>query len=85
MTVPLSRRAFPAAVAGGVFVSAAAAADDKKDPPAEPPRDYPAPKFTPQFRKPLLGKTLVQSVQLCVGHGPRLSCRTMSVLGGPAY
>jgi len=60
MTVPLSRRAFPAAVARGLTVAAATAADDPKAPPAEPARDYPAPKFTPQFRKPLLGKTLVQ-------------------------
>lgn len=60
MTAPLSRRAFPAAVAGGVLVTTAAAADDPKTPPAEPPRDYPAPKFTPSFKKPLLGKTLVQ-------------------------
>jgi hypothetical protein len=60
MTVPLSRRAFPAAVAGGMAAAATAAADDPKTPPAEPARDYPAPKFTPTFRKTLLGKTLVQ-------------------------
>ena len=60
MTAPLSRRAFPAAVAGGVLVATAATADDKKDPPPEPDRDYPAPKFKPTFRKPQLGKTLVQ-------------------------
>jgi hypothetical protein len=60
MTVPLSRRAFPAAVAVGLAVAAVNAADDPKAPPAEPARDYPAPKFTPQFRKPQLGKTLVQ-------------------------
>jgi len=60
MTGPLSRRAFPAAVAGGLVVASASAADDPNTPPAEPARDYPAPKFTPTFRKPLLGKTLVQ-------------------------
>jgi hypothetical protein len=59
MSGSISRRAFPAAVAGGVLVGTAAA-DDPKTPPAEPPRDYPAPKFTPQFKKPQLGKTLVQ-------------------------
>jgi hypothetical protein len=60
MTAPFSRRAFPAAVAGGLVVASAVPADDPKSPPAEPPRDYPAPKFQPQFKKPQLGKTLVQ-------------------------
>src|SRR5204862_5719774 len=59
MNRPLPRRALPAALAGGVFATAAIA-DDKKDPPVEAERDYPAPKFKPQFRKPQLGKTLVQ-------------------------
>ncbi|HEY2786540.1 MAG TPA: ankyrin repeat domain-containing protein [Fimbriiglobus sp.] len=60
MTAPLSRRAFPAVLVGGVVAGTAATADDKKTLPTEPERDYPAPKFKPTFRKPPLGKTLVQ-------------------------
>ena len=48
--MPLSRRQFPAVVAGGVLLPGAIMADDK--PPPEPERDYPAPKFVPKFAKP---------------------------------
>jgi len=55
MDAELSRRAFAATVLAGGAVMAIAG-DDK----SEPERDYPAPDFKPSFKRPQLGKTLVQ-------------------------
>ena len=68
-TDDLDRRRF-ALAAVGLAVAAAGSthamttpeADDKK--PDEPKRDYPAPKFTPKFAKPLLDLTLIRDFVL---------------------
>ncbi len=62
----ITRRAFQAAAVPAALATPAAAADPKErkpmDPGPTPPadRDYPAPKFTPSFKKPQLGRTLIQ-------------------------
>lgn len=53
MPSPVTRRAFYAALAAGVTVSGFAVADDEE-------RDYPAPKFKPNIKKPKLNQTMVQ-------------------------
>jgi hypothetical protein len=65
MDTPLSRRAFGGVVLGTAVTAAAAAQEPK--PSEEPMRDYPAPTFKPQFKKPQLGRTLVQDFVL-FGH-----------------
>lgn len=67
MPAELDRRRFVHAAAGLVVVAGStqamnAEADDKK--PDEPKRDYPAPKFTPKFAKPLLDLTLIRDFVL---------------------
>lgn len=62
----MTRRAFHRALLGGVLVGGttlAAEAQQATPPPITPPeepRDYPAPKFKPNLKKPRLGGTLVQ-------------------------
>lgn len=71
MSAPLSRRTFAAAAAGAVLgtsplvaeeKAATGAADAKPAGPTEAPfeRDYPAPEFTPSWKRPQLPKQLVQ-------------------------
>ena len=67
MSTPLSRRTFAALTGGFVFSAAAEGAGgaDKLKPPTGPTeadfeRDYPAPSFTPSWKKPQLNRQLVQ-------------------------
>jgi hypothetical protein len=57
MSKSLSRRSLSTALAAGALGSTAAAEAAQAP---EPERDYPAPKFQPQFRRPKQGATLVQ-------------------------
>jgi hypothetical protein len=65
MSEPISRRTFGATLVGGAM--AAGALSEAQAPPAqgqtpapEEARDYPAPKFKPNLKRPRLGITLVQ-------------------------
>ena len=65
MPDPMTRRSFHHTLAAGAVAAAAGAAmaADKEPPkPTEAPfeRDYPPPKFTPSFKKPLVNLTLAR-------------------------
>ena len=65
MSEPISRRVFGATLVGGALVAGAAAAEQippaaSQTPAPEEARDYPAPKFKPNLKRPRLGVTLVQ-------------------------
>jgi hypothetical protein len=55
----ITRRALGTALTATAFAGAAEA-QAPATPADEPERDYPAPKFKPQLRKPRLGATLIQ-------------------------
>ncbi len=68
----IDRRHF-AALGAGLLAAGAAMADEPKPKPAGPveapfERDYPAPKFQPSWKKPLINRALVQDFVM-YGHG----------------
>lgn len=58
MSDPVNRRGFVTAATLGVVTAGVSLADDSK--PAEPKRDYPAPKFTPKRKNPKLPDLMVE-------------------------
>src|SRR5687767_8355080 len=73
MPEPITRRTFHQLAAGGLAAAATGAAMSADDKPKEFERDYPAPKFQPQFKKPQLPKLLVQDFVIYAHSDPEMT------------